>query len=72
MSKERVELLKTRLLKEPGAYAHVTRSRINEAAEGLIEPEQLTTTMGTLLRSGFLKKLSRDHFRIANGHQGFL
>jgi len=57
-----VQQLKTRLLQSPGAYCHVPRARINEASVGLTHsPTQL---LPALVESGFLKKLSREFYRI--------
>lgn len=59
---ESLKQLKTRLLQSPGAYCHVPRARINEASNGLPSPTK--KLLPVLIETGFLKKLSREFYRI--------
>jgi len=58
---ESLKLLKQRLLASPGAYCQVPRARIIEASSGLYGESRL---LKALIECGFVKKLSRDFYRI--------
>lgn len=58
---ESLKLLKQRLLVSPGAYCQVSRVRIREASAGLHGEARL---LPALVECGFVKKLSREFYRI--------